>query len=107
MMKEKILTNVEELLDMMAGEMPTDLCGCEVQQGYTYAMAVIKKKAPEYRGEWVRANVLHDNEDGIFVPSTNSRFCSACQSEAYWDHEWGTHLFKHCPFCGARMNKEV
>lgn len=105
MTKEKRLTYIEDVLDMLKSLAPSDMCGEDVQAGYDYAIDILENQAKEHLGCWVRANVLHDNEDGIFVPSTNSRFCSACQSEAYWDHEWGTHLFKFCPFCGARMNK--
>lgn len=104
-MKERRLTDIDELLDMLAEEMPSGMCGGDVQSGYAYAMSRVRIKAKEHRGEWVRANVIHDNEGGRWVPSTNTRFCTACNSEAYWDQEWGTHLFRHCPFCGARMNK--
>ena len=90
---------------MLEALAPSDMCGEDVQVGYDYAIDVIRNQAQEHLGLWVRANVLHTTSDGKWMPSTNTTICSACNSEAYWDKEWGTHLFKFCPFCGARMNK--
>ena len=49
---------------------------------------------PVVHGEWVA------DERGIY-------FCSTCDSEAYWDTDYGQQLFNHCPYCGADMRKEV
>lgn len=32
-------------------------------------------------------------------------YCSECNSEAYWDTDYGQQLFDYCPYCGALMNK--
>lgn len=45
---------------------------------------------PVVHGEWV------ENDNGC-------RVCSVCDSEAYWDTDYGQQLFGWCPYCGARM----
>ena len=30
-------------------------------------------------------------------------YCSNCNSEAYWDTNYGQQLFDYCPYCGAYM----
>ena len=49
---------------------------------------------PVVHGEWIA------DERGI-------HFCSVCDSEAYWDTDYGQQLFEHCPYCGADMRKKV
>ena len=105
-MAEKRLAHIEDIIAMLQEEMPTPTCGRDVQGGYAYAIGMVRAYAREHRGNWVRANMLRTTNDGKWKPSTNTTICSACHSEAYWSKEWGTHLFKFCPFCGARMNKE-
>ena len=46
---------------------------------------------PVVHGEWVK------NDIGIY-------FCSECDSEAYWDTDYGQQLFPCCPYCGIRMD---
>lgn len=45
---------------------------------------------PVVHAEWIA------DERGIY-------FCSVCDSEAYWDTDYGQQLFDHCPYCGADM----
>jgi len=33
-------------------------------------------------------------------------YCSECNSEAYWDTDYGQQLFDYCPYCGAKMTKD-
>ena len=47
---------------------------------------------PVVKAEWIA------NESGIY-------FCSECDSEAYWDTDYGQQLFDWCPYCGADMQK--
>ena len=47
---------------------------------------------PVVHGEWVK------NDNGC-------RVCSVCDSEAYWDTDYGQQLFDWCPYCGADMRK--
>lgn len=49
---------------------------------------------PVVHGEWVA------NDIGIY-------FCSNCDSEAYWDTDYGQQFFDWCPYCGADMRKKV
>lgn len=46
---------------------------------------------PVVHGEWVQ------NDIGIY-------FCSVCDSEAYWDTDYGQQLFPCCPYCGTPMD---
>ena len=52
--------------------------------------AAIVEAVPVVHGEWV------ENDNG-------SRVCSVCDSEAYWDTDYGQQLFGWCPYCGAKM----
>lgn len=105
-MKEKHLTHIEDLLKMLEAKAPSDLCGSAAQAGYAYAITQIIHNANEYRGKWIHAINFQYGGGGKWRPTTSTTICSACHSEAYWSKEWGTHLFKYCPFCGAWMNKE-
>lgn len=46
---------------------------------------------PVAYGEWI------PNESTFYV-------CSVCDSEAYWDTDYGQQLFDYCPYCGAKMD---
>jgi hypothetical protein len=46
---------------------------------------------PVVHGSWV------ESESDIW-------FCSVCDSEAYWDTDYGQQLFGWCPYCGAKMD---
>jgi hypothetical protein len=54
---------------------------------------VVRTASTEIRGEWL------SDERGIY-------FCSKCDSEAYWDTDYGQQLFDFCPDCGADMRKK-
>ena len=47
---------------------------------------------PVVHGEWVA------DDSGIY-------FCSECDSEAYWDTDYGQQVFDWCPYCGSRMKE--
>lgn len=49
---------------------------------------------PVKRGRW-----FHLTDESIV-------YCSECNSEAYWDTDYGQQLFDYCPYCGAKMTKE-
>lgn len=49
---------------------------------------------PVKRGRW-----FHLTDESIV-------YCSECNSEAYWDTDYGQQLFDYCPYCGAKMTKD-
>jgi len=49
---------------------------------------------PVKRGRW-----FHLTDESIV-------YCSECNSEAYWDTDYGQQLFDYCPYCGAKMKKD-
>ena len=60
----------------------------------TLCRVIIEAEATDVkRGAWV--------EDDIHI-----KVCSECQTEAYWDTDYGQQLFKYCPYCGARMGEQ-
>lgn len=72
---------------------------CTYNQFFWDTIRYIEKKVrslptieavPVVHGKWVK------NDIGIY-------FCSVCDSEAYWDTDYGQQLFDCCPFCGADM----
>lgn len=51
------------------------------------------KAVPVVHGKWI------PDERGTY-------FCAECDSEAYWDTDYGQQLFDFCPYCGADMRKQ-
>lgn len=49
---------------------------------------------PVKRGRW-----FHLTDESIV-------YCSECNSEAYWDTDYGQQLFDYCPYRGAKMTKD-
>lgn len=47
---------------------------------------------PVVKGKWLA------NDSGTY-------FCSVCDSEAYWDTDYGQQLFGWCPYCGTDMRE--
>lgn len=64
--------------------------------------------------EWldIWRSEMHKALSGKWIykpPKPNARFfsdtkvCSRCGEEAYWDSDYGQQLFDFCPYCGAKM----
>lgn len=64
--------------------------------GAIYDIRTIKAAdvQPVKRGRW-----FHLTDESIV-------YCSECNSEAYWDTDYGQQLFDYCPYCGAKMTKD-
>ena len=58
--------------------------------------------------EWLR-ELLEYRESKIAVPFKNKDNCSfwtcpVCNSELYWDTDYGQQKFKHCTECGTELD---
>ena len=88
------LISMEQLvteLEIEIGETYND----DIIKGIRRAIEIVEQRptVEPVRGEWI------PDERG-------THFCSVCDSEAYWDTDYGQELFYWCPYCGADMRGE-
>ena len=57
-------------------------------------------------GKWIKGSETKRVKENRYGVLFDAYYCSACESEAYWDSDNGQILFHYCPNCGARMDGE-
>ena len=58
---------------------------------------------PVRHGKWIKGSETKRIKENRYGVLFDAYYCSACESEAYWDSDYGQILFHYCPNCGARM----
>lgn len=61
---------------------------------------------PVRHGKWIKGSETKRIKENRYGVLFDAYYCSACESEAYWDSDYGQILFHYCPNCGARMDEE-
>ena len=61
---------------------------------------------PVRHGKWIKGSETKRVKENRYGVLFDAYYCSACESEAYWDSDYGQILFYYCPNCGARMDAE-
>ena len=61
---------------------------------------------PVRHGKWIKGSDTKRIKENRYGVLFDAYYCSACESEAYWDSDYGQILFYYCPNCGARMDEE-
>lgn len=61
---------------------------------------------PVRHGKWIKGSETKRVKENRYGVLFDAYYCSACESEAYWDSDNGQILFHYCPNCGARMDEE-
>ena len=61
---------------------------------------------PVRHGKWIKGSETKRVKENRYGVLFDAYYCSACESEAYWDSDYGQILFHYCPNCGARMDGE-
>ena len=61
---------------------------------------------PVRHGKWIKGSETKRVKENRYGVLFDAYYCSACESEAYWDSDYGQILFYYCPNCGARMDEK-
>lgn len=94
------LIDADELIKSLGiGDLPIRLT-YEIQNAPTV------DAVPVRHGKWIKGSETKRIKENRYGVLFDAYYCSACESEAYWDSDYGQILFHYCPNCGARMDAE-